>query len=328
MALDACTLRRLALVRRAHHVGVGRLLASGARRGCVRRRCDVVRTPTSPRCCPPASAPKWSTGGARSLVAAIPLADIAVVERHRQANELDRPPRRRHPGLEARTAAAVMASGTTSTEVFGVDPIVAAVLIGCSGDPTRFATASRYVAETGTAAIQLSSKGWITAVYDVQSPDDLIPPMGPRSSITYSRRRCASRIASSVWMRLAGATIAARRRRRRLGTSAARRSDVDEGNRGVGAQEVSYDRAVPVSVSASWWSSCTVGPLAVDAAEVCSRGRARPHTRPPPQAGAIRTGLDLAVVKDALPWQRGRSERVKRTVRRVRRAAHLRRNHA
>jgi hypothetical protein len=47
----------------------------------------------------------------------------------------------------------VAASGTTLTEIFGVGPIVAAVLIGYTGDPTRFTTASRYAAYTGTATI-------------------------------------------------------------------------------------------------------------------------------------------------------------------------------
>ena len=58
-------------------------------------------------------------------------------------------------------AAAVAASGTTLTDIFGVGPIVAAMLIGYSGDPTRFATASRYAAYTGTAPIEFSSGGRI-----------------------------------------------------------------------------------------------------------------------------------------------------------------------
>ena len=51
----------------------------------------------------------------------------------------------------ARITAAVTASRTTLTEIFGVGPIVACMLIGYSGDPTRFTTASRYAAYTGTA---------------------------------------------------------------------------------------------------------------------------------------------------------------------------------
>ena len=59
----------------------------------------------------------------------------------------------------ARVAAAVAASNTSLTDIFGVGPIIAAMLIGYSGDPTRFASASRYAAYTGTAPIEFSSGG-------------------------------------------------------------------------------------------------------------------------------------------------------------------------
>ena len=62
----------------------------------------------------------------------------------------------------ARITAAVTASETTLTEIFGVGPIVAAMLIGFSGDPLRFTTASRYAAYTGTAPIEFSSGGRVT----------------------------------------------------------------------------------------------------------------------------------------------------------------------
>jgi transposase len=55
----------------------------------------------------------------------------------------------------------VEASGTTLREAFGIGPIVACMLIGYSGDPTRFTTASRYAAYTGTAPIEFSSGGRI-----------------------------------------------------------------------------------------------------------------------------------------------------------------------
>ncbi len=54
---------------------------------------------------------------------------------------------------------AVAASGTTVTDVYGVGPIVAAFLIGNTGDPTRFATPDRYAAYNGTAPIEVSSGG-------------------------------------------------------------------------------------------------------------------------------------------------------------------------
>jgi transposase len=52
---------------------------------------------------------------------------------------------------------AVVASETTVTDVYGVGSIIAAFLIGYTGDPTRFATADHYAAYNGTAPIEVSS---------------------------------------------------------------------------------------------------------------------------------------------------------------------------
>jgi transposase len=56
-----------------------------------------------------------------------------------------------------RIAAAVAASKTTTTELFGVGPIVAAIVIGYAGDVARFATRDRFAAYNGTAPIEVSS---------------------------------------------------------------------------------------------------------------------------------------------------------------------------
>jgi transposase len=101
---------------------------------------------------------------ARSLLESIEPGDVAAVERHRQALELV--DEIAHLDIvmrdsRARITTAVAASGTTVTEIFGVGPIVAAMLIGFSGDPLRFTTASRYAAYTGTAPIEFSSGGRI-----------------------------------------------------------------------------------------------------------------------------------------------------------------------
>jgi transposase IS116/IS110/IS902 family protein len=58
---------------------------------------------------------------------------------------------------KARIQVAVAASGTTVTEVYGVGPIVAALLIGHSGDIRRFASKDRYASYNATAPIQASS---------------------------------------------------------------------------------------------------------------------------------------------------------------------------
>jgi transposase len=53
----------------------------------------------------------------------------------------------------------VTASATTLTDIFGVGPIIAGMLIGYSGDVTRFATAGHFAAYNGTAPVEFSSSG-------------------------------------------------------------------------------------------------------------------------------------------------------------------------
>ena len=102
---------------------------------------------------------------ARSLLEEIVPVDPAAVERHRQAvelvDEIDRLDVVKGDSRR-RISVAVAASATTLTEIFGVGPIVAAMLIGFTGDATGFTTASRYAAYTGTAPIEFSSGGRTT----------------------------------------------------------------------------------------------------------------------------------------------------------------------
>ena len=101
----------------------------------------------------------------RSFLDGVQPGDVAAVERHRLAvelvDEIDNLDGVAKDSKE-RISAAVAASATTVTEIFGVGPIIAAMLIGYSGDPTRFTTASRYAAYTGTAPVEFSSGGRIT----------------------------------------------------------------------------------------------------------------------------------------------------------------------
>lgn len=60
-------------------------------------------------------------------------------------------------GTRKRLAAAVTAARTTITQVFGVGPVIAAIIIGEAGDITRFATADHFAAYNGTAPIEVSS---------------------------------------------------------------------------------------------------------------------------------------------------------------------------
>jgi transposase len=63
---------------------------------------------------------------------------------------------------KARIAEAIAASGTSLTELFGVGPVVAAMVIGYTGDVARFRNRDRFAAYTGTAPIENSSGGRIT----------------------------------------------------------------------------------------------------------------------------------------------------------------------
>jgi transposase len=86
--------------------------------------------------------------------------DVVGIERKRLAVEfLDEV--RRHDRalaeLKTRIKAAVNAADTTVTAVHGVGPIVAAYLIGYSGDIGRFASAGHYARYNATAPIEASS---------------------------------------------------------------------------------------------------------------------------------------------------------------------------
>ena len=58
-----------------------------------------------------------------------------------------------------RIRVAIKASCTSLTELYGVGPIIAATLIGYSGDVTRFANRDAYASYNGTAPIEFSSGG-------------------------------------------------------------------------------------------------------------------------------------------------------------------------
>ena len=85
-------------------------------------------------------------GEQRRIMARAHLADIRRLDRELKANR-------------ALISKAVAASGTTVTDVFGVGPIVAAFLIGYTGDISRFATAGHYASYNGTAPVEYSSAG-------------------------------------------------------------------------------------------------------------------------------------------------------------------------
>ncbi len=56
-----------------------------------------------------------------------------------------------------RIATAVSASGTSLTDIVGIGPICAAIIIGYGGDVTRFPTKGHFATYNGTAPIDASS---------------------------------------------------------------------------------------------------------------------------------------------------------------------------
>jgi transposase len=60
-------------------------------------------------------------------------------------------------GTRKKLAAAVQATGTSLTEIFGVGPFIAATVIGEAGDVSRFASRDAFAACNGTAPIEVSS---------------------------------------------------------------------------------------------------------------------------------------------------------------------------
>jgi len=97
---------------------------------------------------------------ARSLLVEHPPLGAVAVERHALAtdllDELERLNGQRK-ALRCRITAAVSASGTTLTEIFGIGDVTAAVVLGQVGDVARFRTADRFAAYNGTAPIEWSS---------------------------------------------------------------------------------------------------------------------------------------------------------------------------
>jgi transposase len=59
--------------------------------------------------------------------------------------------------LHKRLTAVVLASKTSVTGIFGVGPIIAAMVVGITGDVTRFPNADRFAAYAGTAPVEVSS---------------------------------------------------------------------------------------------------------------------------------------------------------------------------
>jgi transposase len=82
------------------------------------------------------------------------------IERKAMANELLADVRRldnQLAAIKARITTAVTAAATTLTDLYGVGPVVAAIILGHTGDIARFPTAGHYARYNATAPIEASS---------------------------------------------------------------------------------------------------------------------------------------------------------------------------
>jgi transposase len=166
VAVAALRAPRLASVTRADHAGVLRLLA--------KRNNDLGRARNKTACRLHALLAELVPGGItneinaasaeRVLAGVKPLSPVEVA-RHALALEHLDDLRRLDTQMrtsKARIAEAIAASGTSLTDLFGVGPVVAATIIGYTGDVGRFPNRDHFAAYTGTAPIEVSSGGRIT----------------------------------------------------------------------------------------------------------------------------------------------------------------------
>ena len=96
---------------------------------------------------------------ARLLEAFVPVGAVAAARKEIAEERLDDLRRldAQLAELKQRLTAVVAASGTTTTKIFGVGPVVAAITVGLTGDVRRFADKDHFAAYNGSAPIEVSS---------------------------------------------------------------------------------------------------------------------------------------------------------------------------
>ena len=163
IAIAALRARDLRRVERADHAVVLRLLAKRHRDlGRARNRSACRLHALLIELVPGGISKEITANAAQQLLERITPADPVAQTRHDLASEhlddlrhLDTQMRASKRRLEA----AVRASGTTVTEIFGVGPVVAAMVIGHARHIERFADRDHFAAYAGTAPIEFESGG-------------------------------------------------------------------------------------------------------------------------------------------------------------------------
>jgi transposase len=143
------------------HCAVLRLLSDRRDELTSERRRAVNRLHRLLRDLRPGGAPRQlSADRASRLLATIKPAGAVDIERKAMARQLIADVARIDRALidnRRRCAEAVAASGSSLTEIFGISEVLAAKILGHTGDITRFANADRYASYAGTAPIEVSS---------------------------------------------------------------------------------------------------------------------------------------------------------------------------
>jgi transposase len=160
-AIAALRAKRLRTVVAEDHGAILRLLADHHHDLGSLRTQAICRLHALLRCLVPGGTRiRLSADGATTVLRGVRPTTAADAERKRLALGLVGDVRRLDSEIaasKARIVAAVAASGTSVTELYGVGPVVAAFLLGHSGDMRRFANRDHYASYNATAPIEASS---------------------------------------------------------------------------------------------------------------------------------------------------------------------------
>ena len=160
-AIAALRGRRLRSVTRDDHTQILRMLAD--------RHHDLAAAHTQAMCrlhakladlIPGGLSGRLTDAAAVTLLRSVDAGDGVVAERKHQASDLLADVRRLDhelAAIKARISIAVQAAHTSLTELHGVGPVVAALVIGHTGDVSRFASKHHYASYNGSAPIEASS---------------------------------------------------------------------------------------------------------------------------------------------------------------------------
>jgi transposase len=163
IAIAALRARDLRRVERADHAVVLRLLAKRHRDlGRARNRSACRLHALLIELVPGGISKEITVNAAQQLLDQLTPADPVAQIRHDLASEHLEDLRHIDAQMRAskrRLEAAVCASGTTVTEIFGVGPVVAAMVIGHARNIERFADRDHFAAYAGTAPIEFESGG-------------------------------------------------------------------------------------------------------------------------------------------------------------------------